>query len=100
MKDKELYLLLDTSFLINLVSESAQFHERAYEFFNSFMTRHYDMAVSTIAISEYAIKDDVNHLPLAMLQIIPFNFGHAAESGAFGTKYHHVESMIRIHPGL
>ena len=86
MKDKELYLLLDTSFLINLVSESAQFHERAYEFFNSFMTRHYDMAISTIAISEYAIKDDVNHLPLAMLQIIPFNFGHAAESGAFGNQ--------------
>lgn len=31
MKDKELYLLLDTSFLINLVSESALFHDRAYE---------------------------------------------------------------------
>ena len=86
MKDKELYLLLDTSFLINLVSETALFHERAYEFFNSFMTRHYGMAFSTVAISEYAIKDDVNHLPLAMLQIIPFNFGHAVKSGAFGNQ--------------
>jgi predicted nucleic acid-binding protein len=63
MKDKELYVLLDTSFLINLVSERALFHERAYEFFNSFMTHHYVMAISTIAISEYAIKDDVTHLP-------------------------------------
>ena len=84
MKDKELYLLLDTSFLINLVSENAIFHDRAYEFFNSFMTRHCEMAVSTIAISEYAIKDDVSHLPLAMLQMIPFNFGHAVKSGAYG----------------
>ena len=86
MKDKELYLLLDTSFLINLVSESALFHERAYEFFNSFMIRHCDMAVSTIAISEYAIKDDVTHLPLAMLRIIPFNYGHAVESGEYGSQ--------------
>ena len=76
MKDDGLYLLLDTSFLINLVSENAIFHDRAYEFFNSFMTRHCSMAVSTIAISEYAIKDDVSHLPLAVLQIIPFNYGH------------------------
>lgn len=86
MKDKNLYLLLDTSFLINLVSESALFHDRAFEFFNSFLTRHCDMAVSTIAISEYAIKDDVTHLPLAMLQIIPFNYGHAVTSGAYGNQ--------------
>lgn len=86
MKDKELYLLLDTSFLINLVSENALFHKRAYEFFNSFMTRHCAMAVSTIAISEYAIKDDVNHLPLKMLQMISFNYGHAVKSGAYGNK--------------
>ena len=86
MRDKDLYLLLDTSFLINLVSKSAMFHDRAYEFFNSFMKRHCSMAVSTIALSEYAIKDDVTHIPLSMLQIIPFNYGHAVKSGAYGNQ--------------
>ena len=84
MQDKELYLLLDTSFLINLVSKNAIFHDRAYEFFNSFMTRHCIMAVSTIALSEYAIKDDVTHIPLTMLQIVSFNYGHAVMSGKYG----------------
>lgn len=84
MKDKELYVLLDTSFLINLVSTTAMFHDRAYEFFNAFVTHHCAIAVSTIAISEYAIKDDVTHIPLNMLQIIPFNYGHAVMSGKYG----------------
>lgn len=77
-------ILLDTSFLINLLSENAPFHERAMEFYAHFLKDKSVLKVSTIAISEYAVKDEVQHLPLRNLQILPFNFLHAEKSGLFG----------------
>lgn len=77
-------VLLDTSFLINLLAEEHEFHQRAIDYFAHFVHDKAELKVSTIAISEYAIKDDVSNLPLRNLQILPFNFLHAKQSGILG----------------
>ena len=57
---------------------------QAVEYFKRMLDDGCIMAVSTIALAEYAIKDTISSLPLRNLRIIAFNYKHAEKSGLFG----------------
>ena len=41
------------------------------------------MYLSSIVISEYSVKDDINNLPLRTMKIIPFDFFDGKAAGEF-----------------
>lgn len=77
-------VLLDTSFFIRLLKEDDRLHQNAVEYFKYFLENDYTLKVSTIAISEFCVKGTVDMLPLANMQILPFNYDHAVNSGRLG----------------
>lgn len=75
--------LLDTSFLIRLLSESNPLHEIAIHYYEYFLQEGNEMKVSTISIAEYCVKGSVDELPLRNLKVVPFNINHAIVAGKF-----------------
>ena len=78
-------VLLDACFVINLLVEGNTFHKNALEFFTRF-SKDSDvlMKMSTIAVSEYAIKGDTSLIP-HNIQLLAFNYTHAILAGRFGS---------------
>ena len=76
-------VLLDTSFCIRLMKKDDSLHQNAYEFFEYFLKNNIEMYLSSIVISEYNVKDDVNNLPLQTMKIIPFDFFDGKVAGQF-----------------
>ena len=74
-------VLLDTSFLIRLLSEREPLHNNAISYFQYFLQHEFSLKVSTIAISEYCVKGSIDELPLRNLRILPFNYDHAIVAG-------------------
>lgn len=81
--EKQYSVILDTSFLIRLLSKGDGLHINALGYFKYFLDNNIPMYISTITISEYCVKGDVSELPLKNLRIIPFNFQHATVAGKF-----------------
>jgi hypothetical protein len=79
-------VLLDTSFIIRLLSESDNLHDNAKAYYKHFLEHGVEMKFSTISIAEYCVIGDVAELPLRNLKIIPFNFDHAQRAGQFAAK--------------
>lgn len=77
-------VMLDTAFLINLTNKNAQFHENAVKFFERFSKEQFAIYVSTIALAEYAIRDEIVNLPLQKVRLLSFNHLHAVRAGCFG----------------
>lgn len=77
-------VLLDTSFFIRLLKEDDSLHQNAVDYFKYFLENDYTLKVSTIAISEFCVKGTVDMLPLAKMQVLPFNYDHAVNSGRLG----------------
>ena len=73
--------LLDTSFLITLADPSRPHHAAAHQYFRECVHRQVPMYLSTIAISEFQVKQAVNDLPLRNLVVLPFNVDHAMRCG-------------------
>ncbi len=76
-------ILLDTSFCIRLLKQDNTLHQNAYEYFQNFLEKKIEMYLSTIVVSEYSVKDDINNLPLQTLKIIPFDFFDGKVEGEF-----------------
>lgn len=77
-------ILVDTCFIVNVLNSSLPFHQEAYDFFTRFSKDDsVILKMSTIAISEFAIKGSLDTLP-DNLQILPFNYSHAVKAGEFG----------------
>jgi len=76
-------VLLDTSFLIRLMNNKDPLHKNAYEYYNHFLEKEWEMYLSTIVISEYCVKDKIENLPLEHFKIIVFDFEDAKKSGQF-----------------
>lgn len=76
-------VLLDTSFLLRLLSREDPLHNNALGYYKYFLDHGVDMKISTISIAEYCVKGEVAHLPLATLKIVPFNFNHATLAGRY-----------------
>ena len=84
MSKKQQYsVLLDTSFVIRLLSLGDPLHDNALGYYKYFLDNHIEMKISTISIAEYCVKGEVSELPLANLKIIPFNFDHAVVAGQY-----------------
>ena len=76
-------ILLDTSFCIRLLKQNDPLHQNAYQYFQYFLDNKIVMYLSTIVVSEYSVKDDINNLPLQTLKIIPFDFFDGKVAGEF-----------------
>lgn len=76
-------VFLDTSFLIRLLNDEDEDHVHARSYFNRFKKDKVEFLISTIAMAEYGIKDNIEHLPLRNARIIPFNANHAQQTAAF-----------------
>lgn len=78
-------ILLDTSFCIRLLKKDDPLHNNAYEYFQYFIENKIEMYLSSIVVSEYSVKDDINNLPLQTLKLIPFDFFDGITAGEFYT---------------
>ncbi len=76
-------VLLDTSFCIRLMNNKDGLHQNAYEYYQYFLESKIEMYLSSIVISEYSVKDDINNLPLDTFIIIPFDYYDGKMAGEF-----------------
>lgn len=74
-------VLLDTSFLITLADPARHHHGTAIWYFRELVHRQIPIYLSTIAISEFQVKQSVNDLPLRNMIVLPFNIDHAMSCG-------------------
>jgi len=88
-------VLLDTSFLITLLSRQRPHHKTAKRYYRYFLENGYTLFLSTIAVSEYCLKGTIDDLPLKRLRILPFNLNHAVQSGKLNFTKHRLESDSR-----
>lgn len=83
-------VLLDSGFLIRLMNPDEPLHPVAMRWFRSFIEQGVVCKVSTIALAEYGVKDDLTHLPLQYLQVLPFHYSHAERAAQF------MRTIIRV----
>ncbi len=84
MRREESYsVMLDTSFLIRLLSENNPLHDNAVGYFKYFLENDIPMYVSTVTVAEYCVDGDVSELPLRNVRIVPFNFQHSPVAGKY-----------------
>ena len=76
-------ILLDTSFCIRLIKQTDPLHLNAVDYFEYFLENKIEIYLSTIAIAEYSVKDDIKNLPLKTMKIIPFDFFDGTTAGEF-----------------
>ena len=76
-------VLLDSGFLIRLMNPEELLHTTAMAWFRRFVEQGVQCKVSTIALAEYGVKDDLSHLPMQYLQVIPFHYNHAERAACF-----------------
>lgn len=76
-------ILLDTSFCIRLLKSNDPLHQNAKDYFKYFLEQKIEIFLSSIVIAEYAVKDNVNNLPLEFVKIIPFDFFDGKIAGEF-----------------
>ena len=73
-------VLLDSGFLIRLMNPADSLHPVAMRYFRKFVELGIQCKVSTIAMAEYGVKDELTHLPMKYLQVLPFHYNHAARA--------------------
>lgn len=73
--------LLDTSFLISLVDDARANHSVARAYYEQALLSAVPLYVSTIALAEFAQKQNVEDLPLSTFVVLPFNVLDATLSG-------------------
>ena len=83
LKEKTFSVLLDTSFLIRLLSKNDHLHQNAEDYYRYFLEKEIPMYISTITVAEYCVNGDISELPLRSVRIIPFNIQHAPIAGGF-----------------
>lgn len=83
LKEQPFSVLLDTSFLIRLLSKNDPLHQNAEDYYRYFLENGIPMYVSTITVAEYCVNGDIYELPLRSVRIIPFNIQHAPVAGGF-----------------
>ena len=71
----------DTGFVIRLLDKTSDLHENAIGYFRYFLEHDYIIRMSTIAVAEFCVKDDIKHLPLKQILLSPFNALHASKVG-------------------
>jgi len=82
-EEAEYSVILDTSFMIRLLSESEVLHPNALGYFKYFLEQDIPMYFSTVSVAEYCVRGDFEDLPFQNIRILPFNIFHAKEAGRF-----------------
>lgn len=83
MPKEEYSVLLDTSFLLRLLSREDSLYKNADAFFRHFLENGITMKVSTVAVGEFCVHNSLSEFPLRNVQILPYNFPHAVIAGRF-----------------
>ena len=83
-------VLLDSGFLIRLMNPKEPLHPVAMRWFRNFIEQGIVCKVSTIALAEYGVKDNLIHLPMQYLQVLPFHYCHAERAAQF------MRTIIRV----
>lgn len=91
-EESEYSVILDTSFMIRLLSESDPLHSNAKGYFRYFLENGIPMYFSTVSIAEYCVKGDFFDLPFQNIRVLPFNIFHAKEAGQFAKTLFHARS--------
>ncbi len=73
-------VLLDTSFLISLVSEHRIHHSIATQYYRHMMKNNMPMYFSAIVAAEFGIKQPITDLPLKNFRILDFNVPHGQKA--------------------
>ena len=81
-------VMLDTSFLISLVDANRAHHETAKRYYQHCLGDNVPMFVSTIALSEFAIRQPVTDLPLRNIRPLTFTVAHAVKTAALNFAAH------------
>lgn len=76
-------VLCDTSFLIRWAKPGDALHSAAGDYLRFLVEGGHELYVSTVALAEYAVRDNIANLPLRYLRVLPFNFDHAHRAGEF-----------------
>ncbi len=76
-------VLLDSGFLIRLMNPEDPLHLVVLQIFRQFIEQGVICKVSTIALAEYGVKDDLIHLPMRYLQVLPFHYNLAERAAQF-----------------
>ncbi len=69
-------VLLDTSFLISLVSEHRTHHPTAMQYYRHFLENNVPIYFSAIVAAEFGIKQPITDLPLGNFRVLDFNVPH------------------------
>jgi hypothetical protein len=81
-------VLLDTSFLITFATPTRQHHAVAVQYFRFFASEGVPMFVSTIAASEFHLRQPVTDLPLDAMIVLPFNLADAMRAAELDFTLH------------
>ena len=76
-------VLLDTSFFIRLLNDEDKFHMNALGYYKYFLENEITLKISTITIAEYCVLGKLEDLPMANIQLLPFNLKEAQRAGEF-----------------
>lgn len=95
-KEQPYSVILDTSFLIRLLSANDALHSNAVDYYRYFLENNIPMYISTITVAEYCVRGDVMELPLRNVRIVPFNFQHATIAGKFAKALYEAKTANEI----
>ena len=80
--------VLDTGFLISLVDCKRPCHETAKQYYKYCLENQIDLLLPTVAVSEFAIKQSPDDLPLRNFIILPFCYQDAKRCAALNVSYY------------
>ena len=80
-------MLLDPRFLIPSVDPTRANHAAAVQYYRECVQRQVPMYLSTIVISEFQVKQALNHLPWRSFVMLPFNVDQTILCGVVIEKY-------------
>jgi hypothetical protein len=70
-------VLLDTSFLITLADKKRPHHEAARRYWRHFVENQIPIFLSTIVVSEFCVKQEIDPQILRCCVVLPFNWDDA-----------------------
>lgn len=80
--------LVDTSFLICLVSDGRKGHEAAKSYYKYFLEHDIALLLPTIVAAEFCLKQPITDLPLHNFRVLPFNVTDAQLCAELNVSYY------------
>ena len=88
-------VLLDTSYLITLAGASRAHHETARRYWRHFTENQIPMFLSTIVVSEFCVKQEIDPQILRCCIVLPFNWDDAQRVALLDWKSHRPPGVER-----